>query len=98
MKDKKDKEWNRSWNGKPPRAKTKGYACGGLREACATDNYKYVLIAFVNKFGGNQDPQLNLAGHCDPNTNDSTFLSKRRHLVPKGLQLHDDALVGKNRR
>ncbi|CAL9040638.1 unnamed protein product [Musa banksii] len=71
MKDKKDKEWNRSWNGKSPRAKTKRYACGGLREACATDNYKYGLVAFVNQFGGNQD----LAGHCDPNTNDSTFLS-----------------------
>ncbi|KAJ8490673.1 hypothetical protein OPV22_012394 [Ensete ventricosum] len=48
---------------------------GGLREACATGNYKYVLVAFFNQFGGNQDPQLNLAGHCDPNTNGCTFLS-----------------------
>nr|XP_009416693.1 PREDICTED: acidic endochitinase-like [Musa acuminata subsp. malaccensis] len=48
---------------------------GGLREACATGNYKDVLRAFFNQFGGSQDPQLNLAGHCDPNTNDCTFLS-----------------------
>ncbi|CAL9040135.1 unnamed protein product, partial [Musa banksii] len=48
---------------------------GGLREACATGNYKYVLIAFFNQFCGNQEPQLNLAGHCDPNTNGCTFLS-----------------------
>ncbi|CAL9165584.1 unnamed protein product, partial [Musa hybrid cultivar] len=46
-----------------------------LREACATGNYKYVLRAFFNQFGGSQDPQLNLAGHCDPNTNYCTFLS-----------------------
>ncbi|THU46281.1 hypothetical protein C4D60_Mb09t03280 [Musa balbisiana] len=52
----------------------KGYE-GGFREACATGNHKYVLIAFFKQFGGSQDPQLNLTGQCDPNTNDCTFLS-----------------------
>ncbi|RWW03949.1 hypothetical protein GW17_00032856 [Ensete ventricosum] len=48
---------------------------GGLREACATGNYKYVLIAFLNQFGGGKTPQMNLAGHCDPNSGGCTFLS-----------------------
>ncbi|CAL9150426.1 unnamed protein product [Musa hybrid cultivar] len=48
---------------------------GGLREACATGYYKYVLIAFLNQFGNGQIPQMNLAGHCDPNNGGCTFLS-----------------------
>ncbi|KAJ8490674.1 hypothetical protein OPV22_012395 [Ensete ventricosum] len=48
---------------------------GSLREACATGYYKYVLIAFLNQFGGGQTPQMNLAGHCDPNSGGCTFLS-----------------------
>ncbi|XP_065018763.1 hevamine-A-like [Musa acuminata AAA Group] len=48
---------------------------GSLREACATGNYKYVLIAFLNQFGNGQIPRLNLAGHCDPNSGGCTFLS-----------------------
>ncbi|CAL9131061.1 unnamed protein product, partial [Musa textilis] len=48
---------------------------GGLRDACATGYYKYVLIAFLNQFGGGQIPQMNLAGHCDANSGGCTFLS-----------------------
>ncbi|URE26374.1 Glycosyl hydrolases family 18 [Musa troglodytarum] len=48
---------------------------GGLREACATGYYKYVLIAFLNQFGNGQIPRMNLAGHCDPNSGGCTFLS-----------------------
>ncbi|CAL9131059.1 unnamed protein product [Musa textilis] len=48
---------------------------GGLREACATGYYKYVLVAFLNQFGGGQIPQMNLAGHCDPNSGGCTYLS-----------------------
>ncbi|CAL9131075.1 unnamed protein product, partial [Musa textilis] len=48
---------------------------GGLREACATGNYEYVLIAFLNQFGGGQIPQMNLAGHCVPSSGTCTFLS-----------------------
>ncbi|CAL9110283.1 unnamed protein product, partial [Musa acuminata var. zebrina] len=48
---------------------------GGLRDACATGYYKYVLIAFLNQFGNGRIPQMNLAGHCDPNSGGCTFLS-----------------------
>ncbi|CAL9131073.1 unnamed protein product [Musa textilis] len=48
---------------------------GGLREACATGYYKYVLIAFLNQLGNGQIPRMNLAGHCDPNSGGCTFLS-----------------------
>ncbi|CAD5166094.1 unnamed protein product [Musa acuminata subsp. malaccensis] len=48
---------------------------GGLRDACATGYYKYVLVAFLNQFGNGRIPQMNLAGHCDPNSGGCTFLS-----------------------
>lgn len=48
---------------------------GSLEEACNTDNYQYVNIGFLNVFGNNQIPQLNLAGHCNPSTNECTGLS-----------------------
>nr|ACU24254.1 unknown [Glycine max] len=48
---------------------------GTLAEACNTRNYQYVNIAFLSTFGNGQTPQLNLAGHCDPNNNGCTGLS-----------------------
>uniref|UniRef100_A0A0R0IHC8 Acidic endochitinase n=1 Tax=Glycine max TaxID=3847 RepID=A0A0R0IHC8_SOYBN len=48
---------------------------GTLAEACNTGNYQYVNIAFLSTFGNGQTPQLNLAGHCDPNNNGCTGLS-----------------------
>ncbi|KAK9672541.1 hypothetical protein RND81_12G106900 [Saponaria officinalis] len=39
---------------------------GTLATACATGNYQYINIAFLNVFGNGQTPQLNLAGHCSP--------------------------------
>ncbi|KAK0595243.1 hypothetical protein LWI29_004827 [Acer saccharum] len=39
---------------------------GTLTETCATRKYTHVNIAFLNKFGGGQTPELNLAGHCNP--------------------------------
>ncbi|TXG71094.1 hypothetical protein EZV62_006029 [Acer yangbiense] len=41
---------------------------GTLTETCATGKYTHVNIAFLNKFGGGQTPELNLAGHCNPAT------------------------------
>ncbi|KAK0595597.1 hypothetical protein LWI29_008194 [Acer saccharum] len=38
---------------------------GTLTETCVTGKYTHVNIAFLNKFGGNQTPELNLAGHCN---------------------------------
>ncbi|KAK0594886.1 hypothetical protein LWI29_001565 [Acer saccharum] len=41
---------------------------GTLTETCATRKYTHVNVAFLNKFGGGQTPELNLAGHCNPAT------------------------------
>lgn len=41
---------------------------GNRTSTCATGNYAYVNIVFLNKFGGGQIPQLNLAGHCNPDS------------------------------
>ncbi|KAL2344515.1 hypothetical protein Fmac_005800 [Flemingia macrophylla] len=48
---------------------------GTLAEACATGNYDYVIIAFLPTFGDGQTPMINLAGHCDPDSNGCTGLS-----------------------
>lgn len=48
---------------------------GSLVDACNTNNYQFVNIAFLSTFGNGQNPQLNLAGHCDPSTNGCTGLS-----------------------
>jgi chitinase len=48
---------------------------GSLAETCATDNYAFVNIAFLCSFGSGQTPQLNLAGHCDPDSNACANLS-----------------------
>ncbi|MED6156220.1 hypothetical protein PIB30_012497 [Stylosanthes scabra] len=42
---------------------------GTLAETCATGNYEYVNIAFLYSFGNGRIPRLNLAGHCDPYSN-----------------------------
>lgn len=39
---------------------------GTLTSTCATGKYTYVNIAFLNKFGNGQTPEINLAGHCNP--------------------------------
>lgn len=48
---------------------------GTLESTCATGRYSYVNIAFLNKFGGGQTPEINLAGHCNPATNGCTIIS-----------------------
>lgn len=48
---------------------------GTLAETCATGKYKYVNIAFLNKFGNGQTPEINLAGHCNPASNGCTTVS-----------------------
>ncbi|GMN44483.1 hypothetical protein TIFTF001_013680 [Ficus carica] len=39
---------------------------GTLFQTCATGKYSYVNIAFLNKFGNGRIPEINLAGHCNP--------------------------------
>ncbi|CAL0316026.1 unnamed protein product [Lupinus luteus] len=36
---------------------------GSLADACNTNNYQFVNIAFLSTFGNGQTPELNLAGH-----------------------------------
>ena len=48
---------------------------GTLSETCATGRYSYVIIAFLNKFGNGQTPEINLAGHCNPGANTCTVVS-----------------------
>ncbi|RDX92104.1 Acidic endochitinase, partial [Mucuna pruriens] len=48
---------------------------GTLGEACATGNYDYVIIAFLPTFGKGQTPMINLAGHCEPNSDGCIGLS-----------------------
>ncbi|XP_058769857.1 acidic endochitinase-like [Vicia villosa] len=48
---------------------------GSLADACNTNNYQFVNIAFLSTFGNSQNPQLNLAGHCDPSVNGCTKFS-----------------------
>ncbi|KAG6409844.1 hypothetical protein SASPL_127886 [Salvia splendens] len=48
---------------------------GSLADTCATGRFAYVNIAFLNKFGGGQTPELNLAGHCNPATNSCRVVS-----------------------
>jgi len=50
-----------------------------LSETCASGNYKFVILAFVYKFGKGQTPDLNLAGHCVPSSGNCKFLSKDIH-------------------
>ena len=48
---------------------------GTLTQTCNTGKYSYVNIAFLNKFGNGQTPEINLAGHCDSASNGCTSVS-----------------------
>ncbi|KAL0321507.1 UNVERIFIED_CONTAM: Acidic endochitinase [Sesamum calycinum] len=48
---------------------------GTLADTCSTARFSYINIAFLNKFGGGQIPELNLAGHCNPATNSCRVFS-----------------------
>lgn len=48
---------------------------GTLTETCNTGRYSYVNIAFLNKFGNGQTPEINLAGHCNPAGSGCTSIS-----------------------
>ncbi|KAL3653114.1 hypothetical protein CASFOL_002795 [Castilleja foliolosa] len=47
-----------------------------LKKTCATGRFAFVNIAFLSQFGYGQIPILNLAGHCDPSSNECTYISK----------------------
>nr|ADP68561.1 class 3 chitinase [Hippophae rhamnoides] len=48
---------------------------GTLTQTCNTGKYSYANIAFLNKFGNGQTPEINLAGHCNPASKGCTSVS-----------------------
>lgn len=42
------------------------YREGSLAGTCSSGNYAFVIISYLSKYGGGQDPELSLGGHCDP--------------------------------
>jgi chitinase len=50
-----------------------------LSDTCASGNYKFVIVAFIFKFGMGQTPQLDLASHCDPSSGGCKGLTKDIH-------------------
>jgi chitinase len=61
---------------------------GTLIETCATGRYKYVNIAFLNKFGGGRKPEINLAGHCNPASNGCRIVSNGiRYCQKRGIKV-----------
>ncbi|KAL9251237.1 Acidic endochitinase-like protein [Drosera capensis] len=61
---------------------------GTLTETCNNGTYKYVNLAFLYIFGGGQVPQLNLAGHCDPQSGGCVSLaSEIEHCQSIGIKV-----------
>lgn len=61
---------------------------GSLADACNTNNYQFVNIAFLSSFGNGQTPQLNLAGHCNPSANECTkFSSEIQACQAQGIKV-----------
>ncbi|MBA0553902.1 hypothetical protein Golob_013041 [Gossypium lobatum] len=59
-----------------------------LNQTCNTGRYKYVNIAFLNKFGSRRTPGLNLAGHCNPaNGGCRVASSEIKHCQSKGIKV-----------
>ncbi|GAB2293987.1 hypothetical protein Dimus_028203 [Dionaea muscipula] len=63
---------------------------GSLSQTCDYNNhtYKIVNLSFLYIFGGGQTPQLNLAGHCDPQSGGCIGLaSEIKHCQSIGVKL-----------
>ncbi|KAM1126869.1 hypothetical protein ACFX2B_041490 [Malus domestica] len=61
---------------------------GTLAETCASGNYQFVNVAFLTTFGNGQTPAINLAGHCDPTTEECTKLSPEiKSCQAKGIKV-----------
>lgn len=48
---------------------------GSLAGACQSRLYNTLIVSFLNVFGEGRQPQLNLAGHCDPPSGTCTRFS-----------------------
>ncbi|EOY23403.1 hypothetical protein QUC31_008246 [Theobroma cacao] len=59
-----------------------------LNTTCNSGLYKYVSIAFLNKFGSGRTPGLNLAGHCNPANGGCRVASSAiRNCQSKGIKV-----------
>ncbi|KAE8077815.1 hypothetical protein FH972_016341 [Carpinus fangiana] len=73
---------------------------GTLIQTCATGRYKYVNIAFLNKFGSGRKQEINLANHCNPAFNRCRVVSngirycQRRGVKSSSRPLGDAILDG----
>ncbi|XP_042480580.1 acidic endochitinase-like [Macadamia integrifolia] len=61
---------------------------GTLTNACATNRYAYINIAFLYIFGNSQTPQINLSDHCNPSSDDCTAVSDGiRYCQNRGIKV-----------
>ncbi|KAK2650171.1 hypothetical protein Ddye_017660 [Dipteronia dyeriana] len=61
---------------------------GTLTNTCASGKYKIVNIAFLSSFGRGRNPQINLAGHCDPASNGCKRISQDiRYCQNQGIKV-----------
>ncbi|XP_022774002.1 hevamine-A-like [Durio zibethinus] len=59
-----------------------------LNETCNSGLYKFVNVAFLNKFGSGRTPLLNLAGHCNPSNGGCRVASSAiRNCQEKGIKV-----------
>ena len=59
-----------------------------LAQTCATGNYAFVNIAFLQTFGNGQKPQIDLTGHCDPRINGcARFSSEIQSCQSRGIKV-----------
>ncbi|KAF3432895.1 hypothetical protein FNV43_RR23997 [Rhamnella rubrinervis] len=62
---------------------------GSLTKACAAGKYAFINIASLNKFGNGRNPELNIAGHCNPqSSNGCTIISSGiRYCQSRGIKV-----------
>lgn len=59
-----------------------------LNDTCNSRRYAYVNLAFLNKFGNGQTPEINLAGHCNPSVNGCTIVGPEiKHCQKLGVKV-----------
>lgn len=59
-----------------------------LNQTCNSGLYKFVNIAFLNKFGSGRIPAINLAGHCNPANGGCRIASSEiRNCQRKGIKV-----------
>ncbi|RHN73593.1 putative chitinase [Medicago truncatula] len=60
---------------------------GNLTSTCDTGNFKIVLLAFLNVFGGGRVPSWNFAGHCGDWSPCTKLEPEIKHCQQKGVKV-----------